>query len=72
VAHRTTPLLRELQATITVDGITGECVAYLVERQDDGQAKWLADESFGPFDTGTDVGRWLGMALARTGIRPLR
>lgn len=44
----------------------------LMEVSEAGEYRWLADESFGPFETATDVTGWIVRHLAPRWKLPLR
>lgn len=58
--------------SLSLDTKTGDASAYIVRASEESQWEMLADTEFGPFDTATDIGRWVGRQLALAEARPLR
>ena len=58
-------MITDYQIHLSVDSQTGAATAYMIKASGLNENwSWLADTEFGPFDTSSDVGRWVGQRLA--------
>jgi hypothetical protein len=58
-------VITDYQIHLSVDSATGGATAYMIKAKGEGANwEWVHDTEFGPFDTSSDVGRWVGTRLA--------
>jgi len=64
--------IKKIQIVIDCDPSLGMTDAVIYGYDHLNQGMIIGTLDIGPFDTGTDIGKWIGRQLAMAEVRPLR